>query len=287
MVPKVMGMPAAVIPPGKDRREVLAELVTSADNPFFARSTVNRLWYHLLGKGIVDPPDDFRDSNPSANDALLDALAKDFVEHQYDVKRIIRTIATSRTYQLSSHANVMNQDDDRYFSHALVKRKRLSAEVLLDAICAATALPEKYKGFPVGTRATQLPDGQVVFNAGQYSTWDRHPFMKAFGQPPREVPCECERESDVNLARVLELKNGSFLQHKLQAPDNRIGQLLARKLPETDMVNDLFLATLSRPPSPDEIKAVLDVVGKAADKRAAWEAVHWALLNTNEFLFRY
>src|SRR4029077_12541210 len=129
MAPKIMGVPAPIIPPGSDRRQVLAELLTAANNPFFARATVNRLWFHLLGKGIVDPPDDFRDSNPSANDALLDALAADFVQHNFDVKRIIRTIVNSRTYQLSAHANESNQDDDKYFSHALVKKKRLSAEV--------------------------------------------------------------------------------------------------------------------------------------------------------------
>src|SRR5207245_11696367 len=113
MAPKVLGMPAPVISAGKDRRQVLAELVTAADNPFFARATVNRLWFHLLGKGIVDPPDAFRDSNPSANDALLDALAADFVDHNFDMKRIIRTIANSRTYQLSAHGNDTNQDEDR------------------------------------------------------------------------------------------------------------------------------------------------------------------------------
>jgi hypothetical protein len=287
MVPKIMGVAAPAIPPGKDRREVLADLVTAPDHPFFARATVNRLWFHLLGKGIVDPPDDFRDSNPPANEALLDALAKDFVDHQFDVKHVIRTIANSRTYQLSAHANASNQEDDKYFSRALVKRKRLPAEVLLDAICAATGVPEKFTGVPALTRAVQLPDGQVVFTGGTYASWDRHPFLKAFGQPAREAACECEREGDVNLARVLELKNGAFLQKKIQTPDNRLGQLLAKKLPNADIVNELFLATLSRPPQQHEVKAALELVAKAADKRAAWEAVQWALLNTNEFLLRH
>ena len=287
MAPKVMGMPAPVIPPGKDRREALADLVTSPDNPFFARATVNRLWFHLLGKGIVDPPDDFRDSNPPANEELLAALAADFVAHKFDVKHILRTIASSRTYQLSTHANASNQHDERYFSHAPVKQKRLSAEVLLDAICTATGAPEKFTGFPAGTRAVQLPDGQVIDTGGRYASWDRHPFLKAFGQPAREAVCECERESDVNLARALELKNGSFLQTKLQAPDNRIGKLLARKLPDAEILNELFLATLSRQPQPHEAKAALDVVARSPDRRAAWESVQWALLNTNEFLFRH
>jgi hypothetical protein len=287
MAPKILGVPAPVIPPGKDRREVLAALLTAPDNPFFARSTVNRLWFHLMGKGIVDPVDDFRDSNPPANEELLDALAKDFVESKFDVKRILRTIANSRTYQLSAHGNKTNQRDERYFSRALIKQKRLTAEVLLDAICAATGAPEKFTGFPLGTRAVQLPDGQVIDTGGQYASWDRHPFLKAFGQPAREVACECEREGDVNLARVLELKNGSVISRKLQAPGNRIDKLLSRKATGAEVVEELFLATLSRPPLPDEVKAALDVVAKAKDRRAAWQTVQWALLNTNEFLFRH
>lgn len=287
MAPKIMGMPAPVIPPGSDRRQVLADLVTAADNPYFARATVNRIWFHLNGKGIVDAPDDFRDSNPSANDALLDALARDFVDHKFDVKYMIRTIANSRTYQLSTHSNSTNQDDDRYFSRALLKQKRLPAEVMLDAICCATGVPEKFPGVPMGTRAVQLPDGQAIYTTGQYATWERHPFLKAFGQPAREMVCECEREGDVSLGPVLELKNGTFVRQKLQTPDNRVGKLLARKAADADILKELFLATLSRPPLPDEAKAALAVVEKAADKRAAWEAVHWALLNTNEFFLRH
>lgn len=286
MAPKIPGVAAPVIPPRADRREILANLVTAPDNPFFARATVNRIWFHLLGKGIVDAPDDFRDSNPPANEPLLAALAADFVGHNFDIKHLIRTIANSRTYQLSSHANKTNQDDDRYFSHALLKQKRLSAEVLLDALCAATAVPEKYTGFPAGTRAVQLPDGAVIFTGGQYASWDRHPFLKAFGQPAREVACECEREGDITVARVLELKNGPTIQKKIQAPDNRLGKLLARKASDQKILNELFLATLSRPPLPHEARAALDIAARSPDRRAAWETVHWALLSTNEFLLR-
>ena len=159
--------------------------------------------------------------------------------------------------------------------------------MLFRSICAATEVPEKYTGFPQGTRSVQLPDGQVIFTGGQYASWDRHPFLKAFGQPAREVACECEREGDVNLARALELKNGPLIYQKIRTPANRLGKLLARKLPAADILQELFLATLSRPPRPHEVQAALAVVNKAADKRAAWEAVHWALLNTNEFLFRH
>ena len=287
MAPKVVGMPAPVISAGADRRVVLAEQVTSPENPFFARATVNRLWFHLLGRGIVDPPDDFRDSNPPVNEPLLDSLAKDFVASKFDVKHIIRKIVNSQTYQLSMQANSSNQADEKYFSHALVKRKRLSAEVLLDAICAATAQPEEFTGMPAETRAVQLPDGQVIYTGGRYASWDRHPFLKAFGQPAREAACECERESDLNLARALEIKNGDFLMGKVRAPHNRIGQLLARKLSDADLLNELFLATLSRPPLAEEVQASLTHVSQAAEKRAAWEDIHWALLNSNELLFRH
>ncbi len=285
--PKIMGMPAPTIPPGEDRREALADQVTSPDNPFFAKATVNRIWYQLLGKGIVDPPDDFRDSNPPANDELLDALAKDFVVHGFDVKHLIRTIANSRTYQLSAHGNASNRDDEKYFSHALVNKKRLSAEVLMDAICAATGLPEKFTDFPLGTRAVQLPDTQVVYTGGNYASWERHAFLKAFGQPAREVACQCEREGDVSLSRVLELKNGSFVREKLRAKDNRIGKLLASGKTDRQILDELFLASLSRLPNEQEAQASLTLVGKTADKRAAWESVQWAVLNANEFFLRY
>lgn len=287
MTPKIMGMSAPTIPAGKDRRTVLADQMMAADNPFFAKATVNRIWYQLLGRGIVDPPDDFRDSNPPANDELLDALAKDFIDRRFDVKHVIRTIVNSRTYQLSSHSNESNHDDEKYFSHALLKRKRLPAEVLLDAICSATGAPEKFTDFPVGTRAVQLPDTQVVYTGGGYASWDRHAFLKAFGQPAREVVCECEREGDVSLARVLELKNGTFIHQKIQAPDNRLGKLLAQKLPDSQILDELFVATLSRRPEPHEMKAALELVDQATDKRAAWESVLWALINANEFFLRY
>jgi len=241
---------------------------------FFARSVVNRVWYHLLGRGIVDPVDDFRDSNPSANDELLDALAGDFVASKYDVKKLIRTIAQSRTYQLSAMPTPTNKDDVRYFSHSVTKL--MTAEQLLDALCDVTQVQEKYPGLPVGTRATQLPDGEV-----------NNPFLKTFGQPARELACECERESDSNLSQALQLINGTTINEKLRSPDNRLGKLLAAKKPEPVILDDLYLATLSRTPLPSESAAALGHVEKARDKRKAWEDVLWALLNTREFLFRH
>jgi hypothetical protein len=278
MAPKVMGVAAPTIPPGKDRREALAEVLATGSNPFFAKSVANRIWFHINGRGIVDPVDDFRDSNPSANDELLNALAKDFVDHKFDVKHLIRVIMNSRTYQLSAQSNDFNKDDAKYFSHSVTKL--LPAEPLLDALCSATDVPEKFAGLPLGTRAVQLPDGEI-----------NHPFLKTFGQPARELACECEREGDSNLAQALQLINGPTVNEKLRAPNNRIGKLLgnAMGLSERSILDELYYATLSRGPADGEVKAALAHVQKAipADKRKAWEDVLWALLNSKEFLFRH
>jgi hypothetical protein len=274
MPPRFMGGSVPQIPPGKDRREVLADWLTSRDNPFFARSVVNRIWFHVLGRGIVDPVDDFRDSNPSANDELLQALAKDFVEHQFDAKYLLRVIVNSRTYQLSAQTNDINKDDNKYFSHAVTRL--LTAEQLLDGICTATDVPEKFAELPLGTRATQLPDGEV-----------NHVFLKTFGQPARELACECEREADSNLAQALQLINGPTINDKVRSPNNRLSKLLNQKAAETEVLKRLYLATLSREPLPGEVKAALGHVAKAMDKRKGWEDVQWALLNSKEFLFRH
>jgi hypothetical protein len=227
-----------------------------------------------MGKGIVDPVDDFRDSNPSANDELLDALAKDFAGSKFDVKKLIRTIMLSRTYQLSAQANDYNRDDTRYFSHAYTKL--MTAEQLLDAICTVTEMPEKFAGLPAGTRAIQLPDGEI-----------NHPFLKTFGQPARELACECEREGDSNLAQALQLINGPTVNEKLRAANNRIGKLITAKKADREILDELYLATLSRLPTEEDVKISTQHLTKAADKRKAWEDIHWALLNTKEFLFRH
>jgi Protein of unknown function (DUF1553)/Protein of unknown function (DUF1549) len=274
MKPRFPGKGDQDLAPGVDRRAAFADWLTEPGNPFFAKSVANRVWFHLMGRGIVDPVDDFRDSNPSANDDLLKALADDFAKSKFDLRKLVGTIMKSRTYQLSALPNDTNRDDTKYFSRAVTKL--ISAEPLLDAICDYTGVPEKFAGLPAGTRAVQLPDGEV-----------NHPFLKTFGQPARELACECERESDGNLAQALQLINGPTVNEKVKNPDNRIGKLLAAKKADADILAELYLVALSRAPDADESKVALGHVAKATDKRKAWEDVLWALLNTREFLFRH
>jgi len=274
MKPRYMGVGDADVKPGVDRRGALAIWLTSAENAFFAKSVANRVWFHLMGKGIVDPVDDFRDSNPAANDELLDALAREFAKNKFSMKHLVTTIMKSRTYQLSAQPTETNKDDTKYFSHAVTKL--LSAEQLLDAICDFSAVPEKFAGLPLGTRAVQLPDGEV-----------NHPFLKAFGQPARELACECERESDGNLGQALQLINGPTVNEKVRNPDNRLGKMLAAKMSDDAMLTEIFYAALARAPFEDEKKIALGHVAKGKDKRKAWEDVIWAVINTREFLFRH
>jgi hypothetical protein len=202
MKPKALGGPVLDDQATKDRRVRLATWLSDAKNPFFAKSLVNRIWFHLLGRGIVEPVDDFRDSNPACNDELLEVLTSDFVRNGYDLKKLIRSILQSRTYQLNATANPLNADDSLYFSHA--QTRLLPAEVLLDAISTVTATTTAFDGLPRGARATQIPDGKM-----------ENPFLKTFGRPARELACECERESDSNLSQALQLIGGD---RQRQAP---------------------------------------------------------------------
>lgn len=257
----------------EDRRVALADWLTDGDNPFFARAVVNRVWFHLFGKGIVDPPDDFRDSNPPANEPLLAALSRDFVAHGYDLKHLLRTILASRTYQLEAASGPWNQDDQRYFSRTYPRL--LSAEQLLDAIVDLTEVPEKFEGFPRGTRAVQLPDGLP-----------RHPFLQVFGRPARTLACECERSGDANLAMAMELVNGPFLQDRLKVPDNRLGRLLKTRKSDREIAEDLYRAALCRGPDERELASIRKHLEGSVERRLGWEDVLWALVNHREFLYR-
>jgi hypothetical protein len=274
MLPKFLGGDIAAIGAREDRREVLARWLTSPKNPFFSKAAVNRIWYHLFGRGIVEPVDDMRSTNPASNEGLLGALAADFVEHNFDRKRLIRTIMCSRTYQLSSQTTPTNIDEEKYFAHARVRL--LPAEAMLNAVCEASGSEEKFPGFPLGTSASALPDGEF-----------KHPFLEAFGRPARAMSCECERGSDTNLCQALQLVGGRVVEDKIHNSSGRVARLLASGRPAGDVVEELFLATLSRYPTQLERKYLVGRLGHAKDRRRAVEDVLWALINHQEFIFQH
>ncbi|MGH7140472.1 MAG: DUF1549 and DUF1553 domain-containing protein [Pirellulales bacterium] len=274
MRPKPLGAVVAEVPPEADRRERLAEWLLAPENPFFARAAVNRVWGQLFGRGIVEPVDDFRASNPAAHPELLDWLAADFAARDFDRKYLIRQILRSRVYKLAATTNATNADDDRYFSHAAVRL--LGAEQMLDAIAQATGVPEKFSGFPLGLRAVELPDGEYF-----------HRFLAAFGRPARALACACERDSESNLGQALELIGGEAIEAQLRAPEGRISRLLSGELASAAMIDEMFLATLSRPPSDAERADLIARLDSAADRRAVSEDIMWALLNHQEFLFQH
>jgi hypothetical protein len=274
MKPKALGGPVLEESEGLDRRVRLANWLTDPSNPFFAKSLVNRVWFHLMGRGIVEPVDDFRDSNPPSNDELLDNLTAAFVSGGFDLQDLIRTILRSRTYQLSSRSNELNADDSIYFSHALIKL--LPAEVLLDAISTVTGTTTPFDGLPPGSRATQIPDGKL-----------EHPFLKTFGRPARELACECERERDSNLSQALQLIGGATVNGKLHDDHGRMARLAASGRPPEQIVTELYQVALCRPPSESELATAARHLREASDLRLAVEDLGWVLINSKEFLFRH
>jgi hypothetical protein len=273
MVPATgLGGQLVVVAPQDDPRARLADWMTAKDNPFFARTLVNRYWKHFLGRGLVDPEDDMRLTNPPTNPELLDALAKDFADGGYDTKKLIRTICTSRTYQLSAVPNEYNADDRQNYSRFLPKR--LGAEVLLDAIDDVTLSKSTFKGVPSGTRAVQLPD----------NLFDSY-FLSVFGRPDSASACECERSSDASLAQALHMFNSQEIMTKVSA--GRATQLAADKRPHEQRLRDLYLVALGREPSKEETEALLAYIGKKKEAKTAYEDIVWALINTKEFLFNH
>ena len=256
-----------------DPRIRLADWLTAKKNPWFARNLVNRYWGYLMGRGLVEPLDDLRDTNPASIPELLDELARDFAQSGFDQKHILRVIANSRVYQLSSEPAPGSPPENTFY--AFYTAKRLSAEQLLQAIDSATSAQEKYEGLPEGTNALQLPDTEVTSN-----------FLDIFGRPRRLVACECSRGSEVNISQVLHLMNSEELQQKISAPSGR-ATALAKLVPPDQAVRNLFYATLSRAPSSEEYRQALDGVERSPDRRKALEDLLWTLLNTKEFLFNH
>jgi hypothetical protein len=275
MAPWAPGTGEVKLAPDADRLAAFADWLTNPDNPYFARVEVNRMWWQLMGRGIVEPIDDFRDSNPPVNPELLDALAKDFVAHKFDRRHILRTILNSRTYQASSRPNSFNRDDEKNFSHA--RQQILTAEQLLDAVCQVTGQPERYGNLPLGTPATELPAPQPG-NA----------FLVAFGEPTRQSSCACERQSQPSLTQALQLSNSQTVETRLKNGGGQfIRGLVAQKKDDAEIVDELYLVALCRHPREIEMKSAKDYLTARPDRAAALEDIAWSVLNLREFVFRH
>ena len=276
MPPKFLGGPRPEIAKGTTRRESVASWLASPENPWFARNIVNIVWDHYMGVGIVDPVDDMRVSNPPSNPELLDALAEKFVSYNYDFRKLVRDICTSRTYQLSTETNATNAEDTRNFSKAMIRRVR--AEVLLDSISQVTNTTEKYKGLPKGARAVQIADGNT----------SNH-FLTTFGRATRATVCSCEVKMEPNLSQALHLINGETVHQRI-LQGKIVPDMLAEKKPHAEIIEALYLRTLTRSPTAQEAEKLLAAVAAGADpngQREILEDIFWALLNSKEFIFNH
>jgi hypothetical protein len=286
VMPTSLGGETLKLKPEQDPRFALADWMSAKDNPFFSHTLVNRYWKHFFNRGLVEPEDDMRETNPPVNPELLSALAANFVKSGYDMKQLIRTIVTSATYQLSAVPNAHNAKDRQNFSRYYPKR--LNAEVLYDAVNTLLDVETTFAGQAPGTRAVALPDNS--YNQTTY-------FLSVFGRPDSSSACECERSQEASLAQSLHLLNASEIQTQLSRGNGRADRLTKDTRPDDDKITDLYHIALSREPNADEVKfarAHLNkkTAGKSSDeaykgKKEAYEDILWALLNTKEFLFNH
>lgn len=277
--PRLLG--EAGLPEG-DRLEALAAWLTSPQNRRFATAQVNRIWFHVMGRGLVEPVDDLRDTNPASHPQLLERLTDQFIASAYDVRGLVRLICTSRTYGLASHhpAGGPLATDERLFATAIVRRR--SAEQILDAQVAVLGAAAGFEGYEAGTRAGEVAGVERVRR--KLADGDR--FLRLFGRPERLLACECERSNEPTLSQALTLVGGSGLHARLIAADNRLAELLAADRSPAEIVEELFWAALVRPPTADEAAAAVAAFEAAGDPRDAAEDLAWALVNAKELLFR-
>ncbi len=280
--PKFLGAATPELSGRADRLTPLADWLTADGNPFFAKAQANRVWAHLLGRGVVDPIDDFKAANPPTNPELLDHLAKQFAAGGYKLKPLIRHIMTSRVYQLSASPNDTNATDETHFSRALVQP--LEAEQLMDAVANALGVELKLPGYPTGTRAGEM--AATPMEGRRQAGGSGMRFLKVFGKPDRLLTCECERSDDPGVLQAFQMMTGELVNSLLRKPDNRLGRLTDASKPAAGVLDELYLSAVARPPTAAEAKKLLGYVESAGDKRAAWEDVAWGLLNSKEFLLR-
>jgi Protein of unknown function (DUF1549)/Protein of unknown function (DUF1553) len=265
------GGPADVA--GKDRRVVLADWITSPQNPFFSTSVANRVWAHFMGVGIVNPVDDIRVSNPSSNPELFAELGKRLIDYKFDLKQLVRDICNSEAYQRSTQPNESNTLDTRNYSHATVRR--IAAEMLLDCVSQATATKDKFRGLPLGARAVQIADGTTA----DY-------FLTTFGRSPRTTVCDCEASTDPSLSQALQLLNGNATQGKIQQ-GNLIKSWLDQGLTVPQIIEKIFVRCLSRQPTEAETNSLTKMVSDVGNNQVGLEDAFWAVLNSREFMFNH
>jgi hypothetical protein len=279
---RALGGPPIKVEAGHDARVALFEWMRSPDNPYFARSFVNRVWGHYFGVGIVDPVDNFSVANPPSNEKLLDALARDFVAHGYDIRHVERAILLSRVYQLSPLTNETNRLDRRNYSHSYIRP--LMAEVVVDVINAALGVTENFgKDAPPGARAIEVGASRLQEGNAAYA-------FGIFGRSPRAAACDCERAPEPGLGQRLYMMVDPLLWEKLRAttrPGSRFDQMLRRGLKPNDMLDELFLMTLSRFPNEGERRAFAQHRSSRLGAEGTLNDALWALLNTREFILNH
>ncbi len=266
----------------KDRRQHLADWLTSPSNPYFAKAAVNRVWKNFMGRGLVEAVDDMRATNPPSNEELLNALTKNFTDQGFDLKHLIRTIMNSAAYQRSSKPNDANQQDERFYSRYIIKR--LPAEALLDAVSQVTGVATEFPGYPAGMRAMQLPDARV----NSY-------FLTIFGKPPRFATCECERTAEPSVTQALHAINGDTINQKLRAPGGLVDSFLKLGATDETIIKHLYLSAFSRQPDKEEINRLLALMNESKEsgktsteaRRLAIEDLAWAVLTSKEFMFNH
>lgn len=256
---------------GRDRREVLAEWITSKENPYFAVNVANRVWAHFFGIGIVEPVDDVRVSNPASNPELFEELGKRLIDYKYDLRQLVRDICNSNTYQRSSIPNETNATDSLNFARARIRR--IPAEMLLDSLCEITNAQEKFPGLPLGSRAVQIADGRT-------STY----FLTTFGRAPRDTVCACEAKAEPTLSQALQLLNGSAVHNKIQQ-GKLVQSWLEAGMSPHEVIEEIYIRCLSRKPTDNELKDLIALCGDSKKPIAELQDVFWAVLNSREFLF--
>jgi hypothetical protein len=272
--PKYLDGPELKFTPEDDPRHALVDWLARPDNPFFARTLVNRMWGHFLGRGLYHEVDDLRETNPPSNPELLDALARDFVQHKFDIKHVIRTIVNSQVYQLSSEPTPFNQYDHQNFARYYARR--MLAEVFHDAVCQATGTRSGFSGVSSNARAVDLPHEGF----GSY-------FLDTFDRPRRVTGCECERSTGATLAQVLLLANSDEIENKIGSGEGTIAKLVKEKKPVVEIIEELYLAAFSRRPTAQELQRNISYVQSLDNQQQALEDVLWALVNAKEFMFNH